>query len=411
MKVAIIGFGDRGQLYSTLFRNENTEIVAIIDLDKSKLGVAINKHGIPADRCFSTEEEFWAKGKIADLLVISVLDQFHFEIAMKAINLGYDILLEKPISTTLDYCRQIECAVKEKGVKLFLCYVLRYAPFYIKLKELIDSGKYGQLVSINATEGVGYWHQAHSFVRGNWRKAEESTPMIVAKCSHDMDVLYWLAGANPVAVSSMGSLSYFKKENAPDGSAKHCCDCLVTDKCPYYNFKFYSELPWWIEKVGYFNGDVNDKEAIKKCLADKSNPYSRCVFHCDNDVVDHQVTNIEFDNGVTAHLTMTAFTKECYRKIHLHFTLGDIYGDMNENILHCNLFSGEINNIDIGKLGAIDGHGGGDAFMVKDIVRAYNENSQVKSNNVDDAMASHYLAFYAEESRINGGKVIYFNKK
>ena len=408
MKVAILGYGDRGSLYGDLFVQNGVEVSAVCDLSPLKIEGAKKKLGIEGKNCFLNEEIFWAQGRIADLLVISTLDQHHYAHAVKAIELGYDILLEKPIAPTLEECKHIAALAQEKGTKIYLCYVLRYAPFFMKMKEILDSGKLGGLISINQTEGVAYWHQAHSFVRGNWRNSKESSPMIIAKCSHDLDILRWFADAEPIAISSMGSLSLFKEENAPKQAAKHCCDCPLGEECAYNNFKWYKEYPWWIAKTGYYNGDWEDKESIKQCLADKNNPYSRCVFHCDNDVVDHQVTNIEFKNGVTAHLTMTAFTHWCYRKTHVHCTYGDMYGNMEDNKIIVNVFGKGQEIIDLEEAVGPVGHGGGDTFMIKQIVEAYKEGKLIEKNGLSEAMCSHYLGFAAEESRLDGGKKIEF---
>lgn len=405
MKIAIIGYGDRGNVYAHFFRENGAEIVAICDTSESKLKNAAEKYNLSTEQTFLTEEEFWAKGKLADLLVVSTLDQLHYQHVMKAIDLGYDILLEKPIAPTLKECQDIEKAAKEHGTKIYLCYVLRYTPFFMKVKELIDSGIIGKVATINLTEGVAYWHQSHSFVRGNWRNSVESTPMIIAKCSHDMDLLYWLTGEDPVAVSSMGSLMFFKEENAPEGAAKHCCDCKHADTCPYNNYKFYSENPWWLLKMGYCDGK-EDKELIKECLSDKSNPYSRCVFYCDNDVVDHQVTNIQFENDITAHLTMTAFTNEENRKIRVHGTYGEIYGAFSDSKIYVEVYGEKEPRVYDTEVISGGHHGGGDVLMTKTIIDAYDQNREIDKNGIEGAMCSHYLGFAAEESRLKGGEKV-----
>ena len=409
MKIAVIGYGDRGNGYAHYFRENGAVIEAVCDVDKNKLQQAAKKFNLTEGQVFSDEESFWASGKIADLLIVSTMDQLHYRHVMKAIELGYDILLEKPIAPTLRECQDIEKAAKEHGTKIYLCYVLRYTPFFMKVKELVDSGIIGKVATINLTEGVAYWHQSHSFVRGNWRNSDESTPMIIAKCSHDMDLLYWLVGVEPIAISSMGSLMFFNEENAPEGAAKHCSDCGLANTCPYNNFKFYSENPHWLLKMGYCNGN-SDKEVIKECLQDKANPYSRCVFYCDNNVVDHQVANIEFENGITAHLTMTAFTKDESRKIRIHGTYGEIYGSFIENKVYCELYGDdEIKVYDIEEIKG-GNHGGGDVLMIRNIIDAYNQNQVIDKNGIEGAMCSHYLGFAAEESRLNGGEKISLKK-
>ena len=408
MKIAVIGYGDRGWGYAHYFRENGATVSAVCDTNTKKLRQAAEKFSLSDSAVFADENEFFAAGRLADLLVVSTLDQLHYRQVLKAIEVGYDILLEKPIASTLTECRAIEKAAKEHHSKIYLCYVLRYTPFFMKVKELIDSGIIGKVATINLTEGVAYWHQAHSYVRGNWRNSKESSPMIIAKCCHDTDMLYWLIGAEPTAVSSMGSLMFFNSENAPEGAAKYCCDCKLADDCPYNNFKFYSENPWWLLKLGFCDGS-SDKEEIRKCLADKSNPYSRCVFYCDNDVVDHQVTNIEFENGVTAHLTMTAFTSEESRRIRVHGTYGEIYGSFIENKVYCDIYGKEKKAYDIERING-GNHGGGDVLMIRNIIEAYRENRVIDKNGIEGAMCSHYLGFYAEESRLRGGEKISLKK-
>ena len=407
MKIAVIGFGDRGRGYSYHFNGVGATIQAVCDVDDNKLKMAADRYNLSEEQLFSNEEDFWAAGKIADLLVVSTMDQLHYGHVMKGIELGYDILLEKPIAPTLKECQEIEKAAKAHGTKIYLCYVLRYTPFFMKVKELIDSGIIGKVASINLTEGVAYWHQAHSFVRGNWRNSDESSPMIIAKSSHDMDILYWLVGAEPIAVSSMGSLMFFNEENAPEGAARYCCDCSISETCPYNNYKFYSKNPGWLTKLGYCNGSSSE-EAIKEALNDKTNPYSRCVFYCDNNVVDHQVSNIEFENGVTAHLTMTAFTAHESRSIRVHGTYGELSGNFVDNKVYCKLYGKEETVHDVDLVGG--GHGGGDILMIENIVKAFNENREVDKNGIEGAMCSHYLGFAAEESRKNGGEKIFVKK-
>lgn len=405
MKIAVIGYGDRGWGYAHFFNEYGATVSAICDTDANKLNQAAEKYGLKKEQLFLSEDDFWRAGKVADLLVISTMDKLHHKQALKAIELGYDILLEKPIATSLKECKDIEKQAKAHNTKIYLCYVLRYTPFFMKVKELIDSGIIGKIATINLTEGVAFWHQAHSFVRGNWRNSEESTPMIIAKCCHDMDLFYWLIDKRPIAVSSMGSLMFFNKENAPKGAAKYCCDCKLAGTCPYNNYKFYSENTRWLSKMGYCEHSAS-KDVIKKCLEDKSNPFSRCVFYCDNNVVDHEVTNIEFENGITAHLTMTAFTKDESRMIRVHGTYGDIYGSFIENKVYCEIFGeNETKVYDIEEI--LDGnHGGGDVLMVKDIIDAYKENRVIDKNGIEGAMCSHYLGFAAEKSRKKGGKKI-----
>ena len=403
---AVIGFGARGQLYTELLIKNNCQLKAICDIDESRIDAA--KKGFPSDgvEYFTSVDDFFNKGQLAKLLIISTLDQCHFEHTIKAIKAGYDILLEKPIACTLEEVQKIYDASVKHHTRVFICYVLRYAPFFIEIKKLLDSKKFGDIATINLTENVAYWHQAHSFVRGNWRNSKESTPMIVAKCCHDLDIISWFMNEEPEYVSSMGDLILFKKENAPKDASHYCFECKYQKTCPYENSHFYKKYPWWIRQVGWYYGDLEDKKAIEECLKNKNNPYSRCVYYCDNNVVDHQITNIYYKNGATAHLTMTAFSDDTYRSIHIHCTFGEIYGDMVENVLHCKIFGGEKWNIDLSKMGGIEGHGGGDSLMIKQLVDSYSDDNQQMKSAIKEALTSHKLAFLSEESKNEKGKRI-----
>jgi predicted dehydrogenase len=291
--------------------------------------------------------------------------------------------------------------------------VLRYAPFFTYLKKELDSGKYGRISTINLTEHVGYWHQAHSFVRGNWRNSEGSSPMIVAKCCHDLDILIWLMGDKVKTVSSQGSLRLFKPENRPEGAADRCLDCKHKETCAYSAYKYYvmrrfdteKKLRWPLDVL--VNGEIT-REKLMDALRD--GPYGRCAFACDNDVVDHQVTNLLFENGSTAHLTMTAFSYVSRRDIYVHCEYGEISGSMADNKLHCLVFGDEQNEkvIDVNELSAETsgyGHGGGDYFLIKDIIAASNGEETAGLTSIENSVESHVVGFAAETSRTGEGEL------
>ena len=414
MKYSIIGYGGRGCLYSWCFKNCGAELVSVCDSKDERLTLAQGNHGVANDRLFKNADDFFAQGKMSELCVIATQDESHYEIAMRALEIGYDLMLEKPIATSFEKCEAIYESAKRLGRRIFVCHVLRYAPFFQLIKKELDSGKYGKVETINMTENVAYWHQAHSYVRGNWRRAEDSTPMIVAKCCHDLDILVWLIGADCKYVSSMGSLSLFKKENKPTCATARCVDCPLVETCPYSAVKFYIHDKYEQGEHGW-PCDVLTLKPTKESLlqALKEGPYGRCVFECDNDVVDHQVVNVEFDGGTTAHLTMTAFSKDCYREIHVHAEYGDIYGNMEENVLHCNIFGGETKDIDIAGLSKdkMAGHGGGDERLVQDVVDFYEGKAGVGLTTIEKSIMSHKIAFSAEESRVGHGVLIDVGEK
>lgn len=399
---AVIGMGARGRKYTRLLLERGAVLTAVCDCDPVIRDFSLRTYGLKEDALYSDYQSFFAAGKLADMLIISTTDAEHVKSALPALDTGYDLLLEKPIATSLDDCEAIYDRAKKRGRRVFICHVLRYSPFFYAIKDELDSGKYGDIVNIEHTENVGWWHQAHSFVRGNWRNEKESTFMLLAKCCHDLDIIAYLSGKKCNAVSSMGGLSYFKKSRAPEGSADFCFECKVKN-CPYNALEWYPANPCWV-KLPELPQDGRES-FIRGWLSDKSNPYARCVFNCDNDVVDHQVVNMQFDDGATATLTMTAFTDKFYRRTHIFCTGGEIYGDMLEKKLTCTVFGGETRTIGLSESYS-DAHGGGDEGLINDVVRIMNGGKGEGRTNIEASLISHRIAFAAEKSRRNGGAAV-----
>lgn len=411
MNVAIIGFGSRGQYYAKLFKERGVKIVAVCDKNDEKLEIARKNCEVSSANLFKKEEEFFTD-KRADLCVVSTQDADHYGHAIKAMNLGYDLLLEKPIAATLDECVEIKDIAERLNRKVFVCHVLRYAPFIATIKKELESGKYGKVVTINHTENVAYWHQTHSYVRGNWRRSEDSTPMIIAKCCHDIDLIVWFIGSHCKYVSSYGSLDYYTEKHAPEGSAAYCYDCKYINDCPYSAERIYIKDRASKGFLGWPCDTVIPNPTVEKLRAAlKRGQYGRCVFRCDNDVPDHQIVNMEFENGVTASLTMTAFG-ESSRVIFLHCEEGEMYGFIDENIIHCNIFGKEKYTIDVARIADVfDGHGGGDALMIDDVINAMSGKPSFGLTSVETSVESHIIGFNAEESRLNNGKSIEIKHK
>jgi len=399
--VALIGAGLRGQGYAeyALNRPDEMQVVAVADPNPSRRERMRRNHGLEDRLCFADWRELLAQPKLADAVLICTQDKMHYEPTMLALAAGYHVLLEKPMSPDPLECIAMGERAKELGLVFSICHVLRYTPFFGTLKRLIEEGKIGRLLSIQHNENVGYWHQAHSFVRGNWRNSAESSPMILAKSCHDMDILLWLAGADCKAVSSSGALSHFKAEHAPEGAPERCTDgCPVSDTCLYYAPAIYlAEDPGWL---GAAISDDPSYEARLKAL--KEGPYGRCVYRCDNDVVDHQVVNLEFENEVTAAFTMTAFTNDVSRTLKLMGTEGEIRASMETGDIELIRFgSGKRERIPLE--GATDaGHGGGDRGIVGDFVRLVREGGKGKGlTAAEHSVQSHLMAFAAEHSRVH----------
>lgn len=405
----LIGAGNRGaQAYATyaLQHPEELQFVAIAEPDDGRRSAFQKAHNIPDSACYPSWEEMLSQPKLADAVLICTQDQYHFEPAVKAFESGYHILLEKPMSTDpLEVVKLGEYAVKYERI-FNICHVLRYTEFFSTLKQIITDKKIGELISIQHNENVAYWHQAHSYVRGNWRNSRQSSPMILAKSCHDMDILLWLAGSDCKSISSFGALSHFKRENAPPHATERCTDgCPHAGQCPFYAPKFYIENPGWRYVL---SNDTSD-EGVMKAL--QTGPYGRCVYKCDNDVVDHQVVNIEFENNVTAAFSMCAFTNEYARTIKLMGTRGEVKGIMSFNKCELELtdfLSGKKELIEMPT--GIDDHGGGDSALIGNFVGLVREEKVHEGlSSASVSVQSHLMSFAAEKSRLEN-KVVVFNE-
>jgi len=412
--VAIVGLGARGlhtyAPYADLFP-DRMKVVAVADVIEERVQIAAEKYGVAKDKCFNSADEFFASGKLADVVFITTQDREHVEHALKALELGYDILLEKPISPSLAECYSLKKKVDETGKLVIVCHVLRYTTFFKTVKKAIESGIIGDVVTVQAIENVGYWHMAHSFVRGNWRNSDIESPMILQKCCHDFDIYGWLIGKKCVGVSSFGSLSYFKKENAPEGATSHCMTCPHVDSCIYSAKKIYIDSPLNGYDSGNRDWPVNvimenpTREGVIEALKDGA--YGRCVFGCDNNVVDHQVCNVLFEDGVTLNFTMSGFTNDMSRYLKVMGTKGEIIADQATNIVTVTPFGGESTVYDINVLAEdLSGHGGGDNAMITAMFASLNGEAVDASSTIANSVQSHEIAIASEMSRLNNGAFI-----
>lgn len=406
--IAVLGFGARGTIYSRIALEEGFKVVAVCDIDVERRRSAERILDIHKSECFDNADDFFAAGRLADVLIISTIDGTHYEYALRALNLGYDILLEKPIALTPEDVDGIASAAKKLGRKIGVSHVLRGTPFYIKIKEIIDSGIIGRVMNVNQIENVGFFHQAHSFVRGNWHNSKETCPMILAKCCHDFDIILWLTGKSCKKLSSFGSLDYFTQKNAPFDSAERCKYCNAAPNCPYDAYKIYSGRSSWVKIK---DGLEENWENAKTVLDDNSTFYDKCVFRCDNDVVDHQTVNMILEDGVLANLTMHAFSEKVYRRVQIGGTLGEINGIMEENKIEVNIFGDKSLIYEIEINDSLSPHSGGDRQLFLDFMR-YVENTTANFQaDIDKSVESHRLAFAAEKSRLDGGTPIEIYKK
>ncbi len=412
--VSIIGLGGRGGEAYGRYLVEQTDkfkITNVCDINSVRLQKYGDLFGVEADNRFDDEDKFFEQ-KRSDVLFITTQDRMHVRMAKKALNLGYDLVLEKPISDDPRELRELSELAHETGRKIMVCHVLRYTVMMRKLKEILNNGAIGKLVSIDHTENVVFWHEAHSYVRGNWRNREMSTPMIMAKCCHDLDLIQDFAGSSCRSVASMGSLAYFKAENKPQGAADRCVNCPYVDTCVYSAKKIYIDM--WKDAgkpANRFPFDLitdaypTTEEALSEAIT--NSPYGRCVFACDNDVVDNQTVIMQFENGVTATLKMEAFVKDGGRDIRFFGTEGEL--DLNEggDTITLKKYFGENTVWKISELtDDLEGHGGGDHRMIDELYEVMTGGKPDVATDIDKSIESHYMALAAEESRLQGGKLV-----
>lgn len=404
---AFIGLGNRGQVHSksVLKYSDRMEVVAVSD-PRPECRESCNKYlNLPDEMIFESGEELLKREKLADVMVITSQDRQHRAHAIAAMEKGYDLLLEKPIAATPEDCKEISDTAIRLGRKVIVCHVLRYTPFYKEIKKLIDAGTVGKIENIQATEGVGYYHIAHSFVRGNWHKKADSAPMILAKSCHDLDLFVWLTGKKCKKVTSFGSLDYFKAENCPEGATERCMDGCPHEDCPFHAVKYYlSTIPSWPSRILHPEpNEQNIMEALRKT------DYGRCVFKMDNDVVDHQIVNLLMEDNVTVSFQMIGFTAKQDRTIRVMGTEGEIWGNLSGNKVYYQRYGKEEQMIDLTKFTSdFSGHAGGDTRLMDDMLHLEqgDDFDRISLTPIDRSTESHLIAFAAEKSRLEGGKVI-----
>lgn len=408
---AAIGCGGRVRTYTKVISELPDRYQVVAAADPNPIRLQQMRDLLPGRdlQTFETDRDLLAAGKLADIMMIGTQDAYHLQPCLEAMKIGYDVLLEKPVATNFADVRFLESEAKRLGRRVLVCHVLRYTPLYTKIKELLESGAIGDIATIAATEGVGPFHQAHSFVRGHWGVVAKSTPMIIAKCCHDLDILSWLVEAKCEQVSSFGSLSHFNAANAPAGAPARCTDgCPVGDTCEYNAHRYLTDERRWLEWVSDGGAEAPDEEILQWL---RTSPWGRCVYHCDNTAVDRQTVNLSFTNNITATLTMTAF--DSGRSLEVRGTKGVLLAGTSvkrfssHDIAITNHQTGETEYHDVGaKEGKYMGHGGGDAGLVEalDIEWQKPESADMRSS-LQRSLESHAMGFAAEESRVTGKAV------
>lgn len=408
LTMAIAGAGARGFAYAEAASqlDDPVRIVAVAEPRATQRTQFVNQFGVPEENAFADWEQLAAQPRLADVVVISLLDAQHVDAAIAFAELGYHILLEKPMATSEEDCVRIVEAVERAGVHFAVAHVLRYTPFTKVLQQILRGGAIGEIVNIEHLEPIGHWHFAHSFVRGNWRREDESSSLLLQKSCHDIDWLCSIVGRPVERISSFGSLTHFRRESQPEGASDRCTTCALEPTCPFSALRFYRrglELPGSGEEymARVMAGDLTP-EAVERALED--GPYGRCVYASDNDVVDHQVVQLQFEGDVIVSFTLTALSEGANRKTRIFGTKGQITAD-GRMIEVFDFMTGETRVIDTDASGhaAADGHAGGDIGLVRAYVEAVrNDDSTLLASGARASLASHRVVFAAERARRSG---------
>jgi predicted dehydrogenase len=396
---AIIGAGGRGTNFSNWLRGhpDAGKVVAVAEPNPERRKNVADTHNIPTELQFERWEELLAKPKLADVLINTTMDRLHVASAVKGLALGYHMILEKPMATSIEDCIAIDKARRVNKRIVCVCHSMRYSSVYTEVKKLIESGAIGDMVSFDQLEAVEHIHQSHSFVRGNWGNEARSTFMLLAKSCHDIDMFSWIVNKPCQRVSSFGQLSYFRKEYAPKGAPQYCTDgCPVEHSCPYSSLKVYAqENAHWVAH----HAGLTQPTAAERLAKLKHTNFDKCVFQTDNDVVDHQVVAFEFEGGITGTFTMTAFTPFGGRFLRVHGTKGFIRAESDTNMIELHRHSDA--KVDVIKIPHGQGsHGGADDLLMRNMMHALRTNDpSVITTGTDESLRSHAIAFAAEKAR------------
>ncbi len=422
----IVGAGHRALVYSelALTNPEKLKIVGVADPNPVRRKMCMEKFGFTEEHCFESAEELARVPKFADAIINGTMDEIHIQTSVPLLNAGYDMLLEKPFAVNeYEMNTLVECARKNNS-KVMICHVLRYTPFYYSIKERVVSGEIGDIINIQTAEHVSYHHLSTSYVRGKWANSKKChTTMLLAKCCHDLDIMMWMMSqTKPCEISSFGGKYQFKEENAPKNAGTKCLvDCPLVDECVFSAKRLYIDHPdrWsfyvWDKLEDIENPTIEDKINLLK----GDSPYGRCIYKCDNDVVDHQSVLVKFANGATGTHNMVGGSSEPLRRIHIVGTKGEIYGNFEESKFYVSKINpspdahnGEcdIEEVDLNvsgdMVGAYGGHGGGDERLAADFVDYINGNQpSLACTSIFDSVAGHLSVYKADKSREENGAV------
>jgi len=406
--MASIGLGNRGRVYlGGLSKYRDVKVAALCDINPAMLAGAAKR--FPGARPFGGDEEFFAAGKLADWIVIATPDLCHYRHASAALDLGYNVIVEKPVTPVPRELDALCGKAKAIGATVLVCHVLRYSPFYLGVKKIVESGILGDIVNIVHEENVGYWHYAHSFVRGNWRNTKVAAPFLLAKNCHDFDLLYWLVGKQGLlskpceSVRAYGGLRYFNREHMPEGATSHCLQgCPHVKTCPYSAEKLYlrtaTPLLFWGTAVAAGRPKAPPRKELRRIL--ETGDYGRCVYQCDNDVCDHHSVAMRFAGGATATLSVSAFSFGFTRRTRIQGTKGELYGRDHAMRLHIHEFGKLPRIVRVPRRSVFTGHGGADGAFCEaaHAVMAGQPVDPVNMTTIDQTRITHRIVYEALES-------------
>ncbi len=404
--IVAIGVGNRMRTYMHYVAShpEVARLVAVVEPDPIRRNAMADQFGIPEQYRYKDYRDFFKNPVKADAAFICTPERDHFEPCMEALRLGLHVLLEKPVAQTYEQCKLIYKAAQKAGKMVCVCHVLRYHPAFIKVKELVSSGKYGRIMTITHTEDVGIDRTTHSYVRGVMNTEAGNNPMLLAKCCHDIDFLVWLTDANCRRLSSFGSRAWFRSENAPEGSATRCINCAIEKECPYSAVDLYWRRRQWINNFDIPAGMTLD-QVLRKEL--EEGDYGRCVYHCNNDVVDNQVLTMQMDDGSLITLCMDVFTRRDGRSTDIKMTRGEIVSD-GVKIFVTDFVTHKREVYDFTEVCKQPFHAGADLKLVESFLASIRgESAEAPTTTIAESLRSHRLCFEAERSRLSGQTVTF----
>lgn len=417
IQAVILGYGDRSSRYAEYAktRPEDLEIIGVIDINELKRRQGKEAFSLKDEQLFDSLEAFLQANVSCDVVINGTMDEVHYETTMPLLEKGYHILLEKPVTANPEELIAIQKKAEEKACKVVVCHVLRYTPFYSKIKSILDSGKIGKIISMQLNEHVWYGHFVNSYVRGKWRSEKAcGSSLLLAKCCHDTDLMCWLNNiTKPTYVSSFGSKSFFTEKNAPKGATKYCYECPNRKTCMFDAEKFQIEkdfIPFYT--WAGINKPLDEITLEEKREFLKHDVYGQCVYQTDMDIVDRQCVSVEFENGSIGTLNMIGGSNKAGRHIHLVCEYGEIEGYIEDNKIIVRIFDKEKvwyeeEIIDFNaeadlsqEDNSVGGHYGGDYYIMKDLIRFLNnEPTSVSTTVIDDSINSHLICYAAEKAR------------